>query len=98
MKRKKRMTPGAALARRLDIPEEGLTDVPVLEVHGMSSVLVTGCRTILSYEETLIGLRTDLGVLEVRGTDLSIHTFTGDRITVEGRICDLRFAEDVLPC
>lgn len=94
MKRKKQKSPGGFLARHLDIPEEGLTDVPVMELHGMSSVLITGCRTILSYEETLVGLETDLGVLEVRGEGLTIHTFTGDRITVEGHIRDLRYAED----
>lgn len=94
MKRKKQKTPGGFLARHLDIPEDGLADVPVTELRGMSSVLITGCRTILSYEETAVGLETQLGVLEVHGEGLTIHTFSGDRITVEGRIRDVRYAED----
>lgn len=94
MKRKKQKTPGGFLARHLDIPEEGLSEIPVTELHGMSSVLITGCRTILSYEETTVGLETDLGVLEVCGEGLTINAFSGDRITVEGHIRDVRYAEE----
>ena len=94
MKRKKRLFLFNSLAQKMDIPEEGISGVPVMEVHGMSSVLITGCRTIQSYEETLIGVNTDLGLLEVHGSGLTIHTFAGDRITVEGHVSALRFAED----
>ena len=70
----------------LDIPAECFGDVPVLEMHGDSYLLISGCRHIEEYGEERIGIRTGLGLLSVCGENLTLLNFTCDKMVIEGKI------------
>lgn len=79
------------LAAALDVPAECFFDVPVLELHGDSYLLIAGCRHIEEYGRELIAIRTGIGLLSAFGKNLTLINFTSDKIAIEGTICRLEF-------
>jgi len=91
---KKKTKKENVLLSALDVPAECFSDVPVLEMHGNSYLLIAGCRHIEEYGEEMIGIRTGLGLLLVYGTNLTLLNFTCDKMVIEGKIRCVEFTEE----
>ncbi len=77
---------GKRLAALFGLPEEyGNGGSAVLFEEGVA-VTVRPCRSLLSYREDEVGLETNLGVLLIRGTGLTLKSFNGDVMEVRGGV------------
>jgi len=53
--------------------------------EGSRAVVISGCEQILGYGTESVRLRTEESEVEVLGSDLTMRTFRGDIVVVEGR-------------
>ena len=83
---KKKIKKESRFFNSLDVPAECFCDVPVIELHGDSYMLISGCKHIEEYGEETIGIRTGLGLLSVCGKNLTLLNFTCDKMVIEGKI------------
>lgn len=68
--------------------------------HGLcledrEKLTLTGVREVLSFEEDRVLMKTDLGLLEVRGQALKLRALApdGGKVTVWGKISSLAYGE-----
>ena len=60
---------------------------------------MTGAAQVLSFDETAVVLKTELGILTVQGQDLHLKTLSqeGGQVEVDGSISALEFEEPGTP-
>lgn len=85
---------GGLLARLAQIPEGVFDGVPYMELHGDSSLTVTGYEALLVYERELLMFRmkpsfaagVGTSLLRITGEELMLHTLAAGTLCVSGRI------------
>lgn len=70
----------------LDVPLEGVTAWNTVQIVGDCEISVSGCEGVLIYMPERILLRGVSGNILILGEQLEMHSLSGDRITVCGRI------------
>lgn len=75
------------------------TEIPALPhkltLNQRSSLTMTGVTEVVSFDDTAVVLRTQLGTLVVQGSGLQLKTLTaeGGQVAVEGKITSLVYEE-----
>ena len=87
----KKRTFAEVLAIEHDIPPELLSGGCFVEIRGRNSVVVHGCRRILSYSETRVALKMQKDVLEVTGKRLTCVSYLAGAVSVEGFVESVSF-------
>ena len=66
-----------------------------LTLKGRQKLTVTGVGEVVSFDETAVVLRTELGVLLVQGNGLQLKTLSveGGQVAVEGNVSALSYEE-----
>lgn len=66
-----------------------------LTLNGRKQLTVTGVTEVVSFDETAVIARTELGTLVVQGKDLQLKTLLpeGGQVAVEGQISALAYEE-----
>ena len=66
-----------------------------LILNERQQLTMTGVTEVVSFEDTAVVLRTDLGTLVVQGRDLQLKTLSveGGQVAVEGTISALGYEE-----
>ncbi len=66
-----------------------------LTLQERSSLTMTGVKEVLRFEEELVVLRTELGLLTVQGQKLHLRTLSleGGELAVDGQITALGYQE-----
>lgn len=66
-----------------------------LTLSGRSSLTMTGVTEVVSFDDSAVVLRTDLGTLVVQGRDLQLKTLAvdGGQVVVEGTVSSLVYEE-----
>ena len=64
-------------------------------LEGRQKLTVTGVTEVVSFDETAVVLRTELGTLLVQGRDLQLKTLSveGGQVAVEGTVSALVYEE-----
>lgn len=70
----------------LDVPLEGGSVWNTVQIVGDCEISVSGCKGVLIYMSDQILLRGVSGNILILGDDLEMHSLSGDRITVCGKI------------
>ncbi len=78
----------------LEMPSASVMGGSSLTLTDGREVYVTGCRSILSYNDQYIELMTGLGKIGIFGVELDISGYTDTDIAVRGRISKISIAED----
>ena len=67
----------------------------VLTLDGRKSLTMTGVTEVVSFDDGLVVLRTDLGMLTVQGTGLRLKTLStdGGQMAVTGEVSALSYEE-----
>lgn len=102
MRKKKREIPermSARAAELFSLPESAFAGIPYLELHGDSSLDITGYESLVSYDSTEIRFcmkKRFCGVrmLYVEGEGLLVSSLRRGCLCVRGRIDALRFVRD----
>ena len=74
-----------------DLPAELLSGGCFIEIRGRHSVLVRGCRRILTYSESRVALKMKKEVVEIEGKRLTCLSYLAGAVSVEGFIDSVGF-------
>ena len=88
---KERRTLAEHLAVDCDIPPELLAGGCFIEIRGRNSVVVRGCKRILTYSETKVALKMRRETVEVTGKRLTCISYLAGAVSVEGFIDSVSF-------
>ena len=66
----------------------------MIEIHGDSELLLSGCRGIVDYDNTKIVVNTISGQVVIYGFRLCLSVFRGDILSIEGHITEIKFSGD----
>ena len=69
-----------------DVPLEGVSAFCAIQIVSDCEVSVTGCQGVLIYMPDRILVRAVSGNVLILGEGLEMHSLSGDRITVCGKI------------
>jgi len=66
-----------------------------LTLNSRNKLSVTGVAEVVSFDDTAVVLRTDLGTLSVHGSQLQLKTLStdGGQVSVEGTVAALVYEE-----
>lgn len=78
----------------LEMPSASVIGGASVTLTDGREVYVTGCRSILSYNDQYIELSTGLGKIGIVGSQLDISGYTDTDIAVRGSISSISIAED----
>lgn len=67
-----------------------------LTLNQRSSLTMDGVTEVISFDDTAVILRTELGTLTVQGSQLQLKTLSldGGQVAVEGTVCALSYEEE----
>lgn len=74
------------VSEKFDIPNEVLTQDPLIEICGVSKVAIDHHSAILEYTPQRIHVATRTGIVAVQGADLTITLLTKARVEISGRV------------
>ena len=93
MKLFKKRTP-EPLAERLAINMGFQGNLPSFKVVGRSQIDISGCESIVCYEDDIIKLQLNGYCLSVCGSNLTLKTFFGSQVQISGCICQISLGEN----
>ena len=71
---------------KFDIPLDAIAGIPNAQILGDSQLSIDGCIGVKKYEPDEIIIRAKDYILKIKGSDLSMMTFSGGRVTIRGYI------------
>lgn len=80
-----------SLARRLDIPQDIVLDLPRITMLGNKQILVENHKGIIEYTSQLVRISLSQGELTIIGSGLMLGNLQQEQILVEGEIREVRY-------
>jgi len=77
--------------RVLEVPDEVALTVPKITILKFEQMLIENYKGILEYQDFFIRVKTDIGIINVNGFNLSLEEMTTDDIVVNGKIESVDF-------
>lgn len=77
--------------RVLEVPEEVSLKAPKLTILKFEEMLIENYKVILEYQDFYIRIKTDIGIININGFELSLEEMTSDDIVVKGKIESVDF-------
>lgn len=74
------------LSDKFDIPIDGISSVPNVQLLGNSIMSIDGCIGIKKYETNEIIIRSKDYLLKINGKELTMLTFSQGRVSIRGEI------------
>lgn len=81
------------VANALDLPHDIVLNIPRVTLTGKIAVVLENHKGIVEYHREIVRVNTPIGIVVVKGGDLSIKTIIADEITVEGTIRSVEFED-----
>ncbi len=75
-----------SLAKRLDIPQDIILDLPRITMLGNKQVLIENHKGIIEYTASLVRIKLSEGELIIHGTQLLLGNLQAEQILVEGTV------------
>ena len=74
---------------------ENTTKIQNVVLENRNRLNITGVLDVLNFDEEIITLVTELGILTIKGSDLHLNKFSLDNteISVEGQINSLQYSD-----
>ena len=80
------------VANNFDIPQEVMSNVPVIRLIGNKEISVENFTGLVEYTEQKIRLSTQSGMLVIDGIKLRAKSMTAEQIIIRGTILQVAFA------
>lgn len=93
-RKKEKRTLAERLAIDYDLPSELLAGGCFIEIRGRNSVVLRGCRRILTYSGSKVTLKMKKDVVEVTGKRLTCVSYLAGAVSVEGFIDSVAFLKE----
>ena len=78
----------------LDITQETILDLPYITLIGNKEIQIENFISILAYEEQLISLKTQCGILTIEGKELLARNMDSESIRIKGMIENIGFTKE----
>ena len=75
-----------------DIFDNGLMNIPHIEICGSEEIEIDGCEGVYEYNSDYLKLRLKKGALIICGQNFDILTFENRLITIKGKISTIEFS------
>ena len=89
MKKKKNIR--NKIDRMLEVPDEIALNVPKITILKFEQMLIENYKGILEYQDFFIRVKTNIGIINVNGFNLSLEEMTSDDIIINGKIESVDF-------
>ena len=89
MKKKKNIR--NKIDRMLEVPDEIALNVHKITILKFEQMLIENYKGILEYQDFFIRVKTNIGIINVNGFNLSLEEMTTDDIIVKGKIESIDF-------
>ena len=73
----------------IDIPREIYTNEPKIITIGFNELNIENYKSILKYEEDYIKLETEIGILNINGTNLCLVKMKEENLKITGKIISM---------
>ena len=70
----------------LEIPEEVYSNIPKITLTGCNELVLENYKGILEYEEMFASISTNIGIVNLSGTNINLEKMTNDDIRITGKI------------
>lgn len=70
----------------LEIPEEVYSNIPKITLTGFNELVLENYKGILEYEEMFASISTNIGIVNLSGTNINLEKMTNDDIKITGKI------------
>ena len=77
----------------LELPKELYTGNPKMVILGFGEVIVENHKGILEYEDDYIKLKTNIGIINIDGSDLHLAKMTEDNLSITGKISNISISK-----
>lgn len=77
--------------RVLEVPIEIAQSIPKVTIVKFEQMLIENYKGILEYQDFFIRIKTNIGIINVNGYNLSLEEMTTDDIIVKGKIESVDF-------
>ena len=81
------------ITKALEMPADTLGGVSSVSLSRRGGALIGGCRSILGYSDSAVTLRLCDGILTVTGKHLTMRSYGGGDMTIDGMIDSVTFSE-----
>lgn len=82
------------LCETLDIPVGAFGRISFIEAAGNRELSINGCEGLIAYSEEKVVLELCDGCMTIRGSGLTLQSFTGGRVTVNGAIAGILYGKE----
>ncbi|MBQ8509139.1 MAG: YabP/YqfC family sporulation protein [Clostridia bacterium] len=82
------------LCETFDIPVGTFGKISFIEAAGNRELSISGCESLVAYTEECVVLELCDGCITIRGSDLTLRSFTGGRVTVNGIIVSIFYGRE----
>ena len=81
---------------RKNMPQNNGNVVQNLILENREKLTITGVVDVLSFDDQIVIVETQLGLLTVKGEDLRINKLSIDNleVVIEGQICNMGYSND----
>jgi len=79
------------LSSTLNLPSDILTGAPILTIIGVCEISVENYKRILEYTDTSLKIVTNVGIIQVQGSNLKISYFAKDEMKITGRLRQITY-------
>ncbi len=66
-----------------------------LEVYACEELLVTGCTSLMDFDENAVTADTVNGVVKINGCGLTVTAFRADLLFVRGKVTGIEFGGEI---
>lgn len=86
MKNKRNNRLSEKINKVLEVPREVSGVETKISIIGFDEMLIENYKGILEYEEFYIKIKTNIGIININGFNLSLEQVTEDDVSVKGKI------------
>ncbi|WP_461205587.1 sporulation protein YqfC [Clostridium sp. DL1XJH146] len=83
------------IARKLDIPKEIVMDLPKITITANREIFIENHKGIILFEEDMIKVNSNTGVIIINGNKLRIEYLEGKTIVVSGKFSSVIYEENI---
>lgn len=80
------------MSNALNISDELLLNVPIISMIGKSELSIENYKGIVFYSEDKIKINTSIGIIEIKGENLTLAKVLIEKISITGGITEVCYA------
>lgn len=84
-------TAAKKMIRGIDYPVDSLFDVPSVHITGNDTVIVEGCKAILSYIDSRITLDMGRFTVSIHGSGIELQNLSKISLAINGKISTIAY-------